>query len=128
MEADGAGLQRKVVTSRVRPARRTDGSSGIALRDGRALPFVVGRAWSAPAGVYIEQWYLVDPGTREVLYESRERQAAIWGLQALTELSDEVRDSVGLRPGTYLVVFALSRVVGGELEVEAFEAPVEEAA
>ena len=85
MEADVSGYQRKVVTWSVRPARRGLGTSGIALRGGRTLPFIVTRAWSAPAGVYREQWFVVDPSTRGVLYEGPARDAAIWGLQSLTE-------------------------------------------
>jgi hypothetical protein len=128
MEADIGGSQRKVVVASVRPARAAWGSEGIALRHGRTLPFVVSRSWSAPAGVYVEQWYLVDPSTREVMHESRSREALIWGLQSLTELSDDVGDGLSLEPGTYVVVFALGGVMGGELEVRAGEAPAEEAA
>jgi hypothetical protein len=128
MEADIAGSQRKVVTSSVHPARGGREAEGIMLRDGRTLPFVVSRSWSAPAGVYVEQWFLVDPTTREVLHQSEPRETSIWGLQALTELTEEVGDGLPLAPGTYLVVFALGGLMGGELEVEAAEAPAEEAA
>lgn len=128
MEADISGSQRKVVVSSVRPVRSAHGDRGIPLKNGRALPFVVERAWSAPAGVYLEQWYLVDPATREVLFESDAHESLIWGLQGLTEMRDEVSADVELRPGTYLVVFALGGLMGGELEVTAAEVPAEEAA
>jgi hypothetical protein len=128
MEADIEGSQRKVMTSSVRPVDTTLGTSGIGLRHDRTLPFAVSRAWSAPAGVYAEQWMLADPETREVLFESDVRESLIWGLQALTELSDEVTAPIELTPGSYLVVFALGALQGGELQVEAFEAPAEEAA
>ncbi|MFN2490312.1 MAG: hypothetical protein ABR529_11365 [Actinomycetota bacterium] len=128
MEADISGSQRKVVVSSVRPAKSRREDSGIWLKGGQTLPFVVRRAWSAPAGVYNEQWFLVDVGTREVIYEGPVRGTSIWGLQSLTELSDEVRAPLELAPGRYLVVFSLGRVMGGQIEVEASEASEEEAA
>jgi hypothetical protein len=112
----------------VRPLQRAHGDSGIPLRNDRSLPFVVARSWSAPAGVYREQWFLVDPATREVLFEGPAREAAIWGLQSLTDITDEVRAPVNLRAGTYLVVFALSGVMGGAGDVEASETDAGEAA
>ena len=128
MEADIGGSQRKVVASEVLPARAEHGDAGIPLRKGRTLPFTVRRAWSAPAGVYVEQWFLVDPQTREVLIESPARETAIWGLQGLTELVDDVSAPEPLVPGSYLVVFALGGLMGGELSVTASEIPGERAA
>ncbi|MFN2526953.1 MAG: hypothetical protein ABR505_11940 [Actinomycetota bacterium] len=123
MEADIKGLQRKVVAAGVQPMRSAHGDAGIPLRGGRTLPFRVWRRWSAPAGYYSEAWYLIDPQTREVLLEggSGERAVHIWGLQSLSELSDEVKAPVVLAPGTYKIVFALDRVRGGELDVSAVE-------
>ena len=128
MEADIEGLQRKVVVSSVAPLRPSHGDSGIAVRDGRSLPFVLRREWSAPAGHYVESWYLVVPATGEVLFEGPRRNVLIWGLQSLTELVDEVVESVAMEPGSYEIVFALNDVLGGKLPVEAVEAPEEEAA
>jgi hypothetical protein len=128
VEAEINGPQRKVITSRVFPARAAHGDSGIALRSGRSLPFVVEREWSAPAGHYVEAWYLVHPETREVLHEGPQREISVWGLQSLTEYRDEVKEPVRLQPGKYLVVFSLGGLMGGQLEVEAGEAPAEEAA
>lgn len=113
--------------SDVRPARAAHGESGISLRNGLSLPFVVTRAWNAPAGHYPEAWYLVDPDSREVLYEGPEKTVLIWGLQSWTELSDEVTDSIRLEPRSYLVVFALGRVQGGQVDVVAAEAAAESA-
>ncbi len=121
MEADIKGLQRKIVASGVRPLRSLHGESGIPLAGGTTLPFRVWRRWSAPAGYYPEAWYLIDPQTREVLLEGGSGSVHIWGLQSLTELSDEVRSSVPLAPGSYKIVFALAGVRGGELDVEATE-------
>lgn len=113
------GHQRKIVMSRVRPAQPSNGDSGIALEDGRTLPFTVTRAWNAPAGNYSERWYLVDPETREVLLEGPEHQVLIWGLLAWTEVTDRSPAAIPLTPGTYLVVFALGGIMGGQIEVVA---------
>lgn len=121
MEAQVSGTQRKVVTHEVRPVKSIHGGSGIPLSEGRTLPFRVTRAWSAPAGVYMERMFLIDPATREVLFEGPEREVAIWGLQSFTEVKDEITMKVQLPAGKYAVVFALDSVAGGEFEVEAFE-------
>jgi hypothetical protein len=119
MKADISGLQRKVVANDVRPLRIGDGTSGIALKNGRTLPFVVTRSWSAPAGHYPEAWYLVDPATREVLYGSSTEEVRVWGLQSWTEFSDTVTEAIPLTPGGYLIVFALGGQQGGEMNVTA---------
>ena len=128
MEADISGSQRKVLTSSVAPARREFGETGIPVRDGKTLPFKVARGWSAPAGLYIEQFYLIDPESREVLYESPAVERSLWGLQGLSEFETEVRDPTPLSPGKYAVVFSLGGLMGGETPVEAFEVSAEEAA
>ena len=128
MQADIHGPQRKILTAEVRPARAAHGTSGIALKDGRTLPFVVIREWSAPEGYYAEQWFLVDPDTQEVLYEGPVEQALIWGLQSRTERRTEVTRQIPLEPGIYQVVFALGGLRGGDVDVQAAEAPAEEAA
>ena len=128
MEADINGPQRKIVASRIRPVKVSHGTEGIALRDGKTLPFRVTRSWSAPAGHYPEQWFLVHPQTKEVLLEGRAVTRLVWGLQSLTEFTDEVTTPIDLQPGPYLLVFALGGLKGGEVEVEAREAPASEAA
>jgi hypothetical protein len=128
VEAPVSGPQRKVVSWGVRPLRRALGDTGIVVRRGRSLPFEVTRAWLAPAGAYWEQFFLVDPATRTVLVEGPSQLRAIWGLQALTEIRDEVREPLELPTGVLLVVFGLGGVNGGEFEIEVVEAPAEEAA
>jgi hypothetical protein len=128
MEAEVSGHQRKVVSSSVAPVKRSLGDAGIPLRNGRTLPFRVTRAWNAPAGHYPESWYLVDPGSREVLFEGPTRALLVWGLQSWTEITDEVAAPIALRPGPILVVFALAGVWGGDLEIEAIEVPVDQVA
>ena len=117
MEADINGPQRKTLTTRVRPVKTTYGTEGIGLKDGMTLPFEVVRSWSAPAGHYPEQWFLVNPKTREVLYESRSMVRFVFGLQAPTEFNDVVDEPFGLEPGTYQIVFALGGLKGGEMDV-----------
>ena len=117
MEADINGPQRKTLMTKVRPAKSAHGSEGIVVKDGKALPFEVHRSWSAPAGHYPEQWFLVDPKTREVLYESRRVTRSIFGLQAPTEVIDRVDEPLELAPVPYLIVFALGDMKGGEVEV-----------
>ena len=123
MEAQITGNQRKVMASSVRPVKVAHGDSGIPLANGRTLPFRVARSWSAPAGVYPEQWFLVRPDSREVLYEGPVVERPIWGLQGLTDVADEVTEPFALQAGSYLVVFSLGGHMGGQVEVEAAEAP-----
>lgn len=128
MQADINGPQRKILTAAVRPVKAVHGTAGIPLRDGRTLPFVVVREWSAPAGYYPEQWFIVKPDTGEVFIEGPVKETLVWGLQSRTETSDEVSAGHELPPGTYSVVFSLGGLKGGEIEIEAAEAPAEEAA
>lgn len=127
MEAELRGHQCKVIDERIVPIKMAHGPSGIPTKNGRTLPFRVKRQWSAPAGHYIEQWYIVDPKTREVLFEAPPREVLMWGLQALTTLTDDVTDSISLKPGPYLVVYALNGISGGEFEVEAVDVAAEAA-
>ena len=75
----------------------------------------------APAGQYPEQWFLVDPSTREILYEGPQQRLLIWGLAAWTDASTEVAGGFALAPGDYQIVFALGGVMGGEAPVTTTE-------
>ncbi|MBA2273845.1 MAG: hypothetical protein H0W21_08100 [Actinobacteria bacterium] len=104
----------------VRPLDPAYGSDGIPVQNNRTLPFSVTRAWSAPAGRYLERWFLVHPATRTVVFEGPIRdEVLIWGLQALSSLTDRLMNSFPLEPGPYLLVFALGGHKGAEIEVEA---------
>ena len=46
------------------------------------------------------------------------------GLLSWTEVEDTVPEAIELKPGKYIVIFALGGVMGGEAEVEAAEATV----
>ena len=128
MKAEINGAQRKVLVSSAAPLKPSHGDSGIPVRNGRTLPFVVRREWSAPAGHYLETWYLVVPDTREVVFEGPVQDVSVWGLQGLTAISGEVREPIPLEPGSYEIVFSLGSVMGGELAVDAVDVPEEEAA
>lgn len=97
--------------------RLSHGESGIPVEAGVTLPFVVERRWNAPAGYYPEQWFLIDPATREILYEGPEQHLLIWGLAAWTDATTRVAGGFPLAPGNYQIVFALGGAVGGELDV-----------
>ncbi len=118
MEADINGPQRKILGARVRPVKAAHGTDGIVIQeDGNTLPFEVTRSWSAPAGYYPEQWFLVNPQSREVLYESPAVTRRIFGLQSPTEVTDTVEEPFELAAGTYQIVVALGGLKGGETEV-----------
>jgi hypothetical protein len=108
--------------------RPSHGASGIPIRGGTTLPFIVERGWNAPLGYYNETWYLVHPETREVLSEGPAQVRLIRGLPTVTDVVDEIREGIELRPGTYQIVFALDGVKGAEIDVQAIEVPAEEAA
>jgi hypothetical protein len=48
-------------------------------------------------------------------------------LLSWTELTDDVAEAIPLTPGSYLIVFALGGVQGGQMDVEAVESPGAEA-
>jgi hypothetical protein len=121
--ADLSGPQRRVLAFKIVPAKPSQGDSGIPLRRGRTLPFVVWRQWIAPAGHYAERFYIVDKDSREIIWEGPQRHQTTWGLQGATEERTAIDDSFPLEAGNYLVVFALGGVSGGEFDVNAFEVP-----
>ena len=97
------------------------GASGIPVRDGKTLPFVVSRGWNAPAGYYPEAFYLVAPESGEVYYASPTVTRLIWGLPSITDVESTVEEAIELAPGTYKLVFALGGIKGGEADVEVFD-------
>jgi hypothetical protein len=117
--ADIDGDQRKLLAGAVRPVRLSHGETGLPIVNGEALPFVVERKWNAPAGYYPEQWFLIDPNTREILYEGPEKRVLIIGLATWTDVSDTSPGGFSLAPGAYQIVFALGGVQGGVVDVQA---------
>ena len=118
--ADIGGTQKKVLEASVRPARVAHGAAGIPIQDGVALPFVVERKWNAPAGHYPEQWFLIDPATREILHEGPEEQVLIWGLASWPDVTTRSEGGFPLAPGKYQIALALGGTLGAEVDVEAF--------
>ena len=121
--ADVKGPQRRILSFEVNPVKASQGEAGIPLSGGRTLPFVVRRAWIAPAGHYAERFFIVDKESREIIFQGPERPLTAWGLQGATEEATTVEDSFRLDPGNHLIVFALGGISGGEFDVEAFEVP-----
>jgi hypothetical protein len=119
--ADIAGPQRRVLGFRIGPAKPSLGETGIPVKGGLTLPFFVWREWIAPAGHYAERFYLVDKESREIIWEGPQRQQVTWGLQGATEERTVIDESIPLKAGSYLLVFALGGVSGGEFDVDAFE-------
>lgn len=107
--------------SGARPVRSAHGSAGIAVRDGKTLPFVVTRGWNAPAGYYPETFYLVAPTTGEVYYAAPTVTRLIWGLPSITDVESAVDEPIEIPPGAYNLVFSLGGIKGGETTVEVFE-------
>lgn len=97
---------------------------GILTDEGRTLPFVVERAWSGPAGNYIEEWSI--RRGRDVLYRHAPRGIKVWGMQAVSRFEDVVEDPIELEEGTYLLVFVVEGRYMGSVEIEV--SPVSEAA
>lgn len=102
--------------ARVSPADRP-WETGIPSKDGRTLPFRVERAWSGPAGNYLEQWSLRKT-VSEAIYTSEPRQIQVRGMQSISEYTDEATTPIEVGPGTYLLVFVVEGLFMGSVEVE----------
>jgi hypothetical protein len=105
---------------RVWDAYGTDAASGIYLlgRPGRALPFVVMRAWKVPNGLVSEEIRFIGPSGRTV-YRWGPHARPMRGMMDLTVEVDTIDDAVFDETGTYIV----SCILDGEIVGE-FEAPV----
>ena len=99
MQADINGPQRKVLVATVRPAKTAHGASGIALRRGRTLPFVIYRQWSAPAGYYPLFTDLPKAKSLED-YERLAPWAAFWGARSTSRSSRQPRRPPDRLPAT----------------------------
>ena len=106
--------------SRVWDAYGTDAASGIYLmgRPGRALPFVVMRAWKVPNGLVSEEIRFIGPSGRTV-YRWGPQARHMRGMMDLTVEVDTIEDAVFDETGTFIV----SCILDGEIVGE-FEAPV----
>lgn len=107
----------ELVSARVTPAKRP-WEDGIPVSGGTSRPFRVVRAWSGPAGHYIEQWS-IRRGMREVVYEHPAREVHVQGMQSVTEHQDQIDQPLTLEPGDYLLVFVVEGRFMGSQEIRA---------
>ncbi len=86
---------------------------------GRALPFVLHRAWKVPTGVVTEEVRIVDPTGRTVhVWGPAPRRMR--GSMDLTVETDVVEDAQLEVTGTHLVSFILDGEIVGEIEVPVY--------
>lgn len=86
---------------------------------GRALPFVLYRAWKVPTGVVSEEIRIIDPAGRTV-YRWGPQPRRMRGSMDLTEEADIVEDAVLEITGTHLVSFILDGEIVGEIPVSVY--------
>lgn len=86
---------------------------------GRALPFVLYRAWKVPTGVVSEEIRIIDPAGRTV-YRWGPQPRRMRGSMDLTEETDVVEDAVLEITGTHLVSFILDEEILGEIPVPVY--------
>jgi hypothetical protein len=107
-----------VVDSRVYQAQGADAPPGVYLvaTPGRALPFVVHRAWKAPTGFVAEEFRLIAPSGR-LAYRRGPEVRRMLGQMDLTVEADTITDALLEETGTYVASFILDDYVLGEIEV-----------
>lgn len=86
---------------------------------GRALPFVLYRAWKVPTGLVSEEVRIVDPAGRTV-HRWGPQPRRMRGSMDLTVETDVVEDAAFELTGTYLVSFILDEEIVGEIEVPVY--------
>src|SRR5947209_5292084 len=110
-----------VVDARVYQAQGADAPPGVYLvaTPGRALPFVVHRAWKAPTGYVAEEFRLIAPSGR-VAYRWGPNPRRMLGAMDLTVEAETITDAVLSETGTYVASFILDNWLVGEIEVPAW--------
>ena len=119
--ASGDLVFANVVDARSYEAQGADGPAGIYLVavPGRALPFVVHRAWKAPTGYVAEEFRLIAPSGR-VAYRWGPNPRRMLGAMDLTVEAETITDAVLSETGTYVASFILDNWLVGEIEVPAW--------
>ena len=107
-----------VVDGRAYAAQGADAPAGVYLVavPGRALPFVVHRAWKAPVGYVSEEFRLMAPSGR-VAYRWGPEPRRMHGAMDLTVEADTITDAVFEETGTYVASFILGDWLLGEIEM-----------
>jgi hypothetical protein len=117
----GELVEANVVDHRVWDAYGTSSAPGIYLLGvpGRALPFVVYRAWKVPTGTVAEEIRLIGPSGR-TLHRWGPQPRRMVGMMDLTEEVDTIEDAILDETGTFIVSFMIDGVIVGETEVPVY--------
>jgi hypothetical protein len=117
----GELVEANVVDHRVWDAYGTSSAPGIYLLGvpGRALPFVVYRAWKVPTGTVAEEIRLIGPSGR-TLHRWGPQPRRMVGMMDLTEEVDTIEDAMLDETGTFIVSFMIDGVIVGETEVPVY--------
>jgi hypothetical protein len=115
--ATGELVFANVVDARVYQDQGVDGPAGIYLVavPGRALPFVVHRAWKAPVGFVSEEFRLIAPSGR-LAYRWGPEVRRMVGAMDLTVEAEPVSDAILEETGTFVASFIIDGWVLGEIE------------
>jgi hypothetical protein len=115
-----------VVDRRVLASQGDNGPPGVYLLGvpGRALPFVMYRAWKVPTGMVSEEVQFWSPSGR-LAYRWGPAVRRMLGMMDLTEERDLVEDAHFEEAGTHIASFVLDQEIAAEIEVPVFvqEAP-----
>ena len=95
---------------------RAPGGIFLSGAPGRALPFILYRAWKVPAGLVTEEVRFVDPSGRTV-HRWGPHVRPMQGTMDLTVETDLIGDAVFLATGTHVLSFIIDDVIVGEAEV-----------
>ncbi|MBI3648878.1 MAG: hypothetical protein HY240_09045 [Actinobacteria bacterium] len=110
-----------VADRRVWDAYGESSTPGIYLPgpQGRALPFVVYRAWKVPNGLVAEEIRLISPSGR-TLHRWGPNPRRMLGMMDLTVEVDTIEDAILDETGTFVVSFIIDGVIVAETEVPVY--------
>jgi len=116
--ATGELVFANVLDVRAYRGQGADAPAGIYLvaSPGRALPFVVHRAWKAPTGFVSEEFRLIAP-SGSVAYRWGPEVRRMRGSMDLTVEADTFSDAFLTETGTYVASFIIDDYLLGEIEV-----------
>ncbi|MFN2543637.1 MAG: hypothetical protein ABR600_03565 [Actinomycetota bacterium] len=116
--AGGELVFANVVDARVYSDQGADGPAGVYLVGvpGRALPFVVHRAWKAPVGFVSEEFRLIAP-SGHLAYRWGPEVRRMHGAMDLTVEAETITDAVLDETGPYVASFILDEWLLGEIDL-----------
>jgi len=117
----GELVSANVVDRRVWDAYGEASAPGIYLLGvpGRALPFVVSRAWKVPTGTVAEEIRLIGPSGRTVHRWGPVPRRMVGSMDLTVEV-DTIDDAILDETGTFVVSFIIDDVIVGETEVPVY--------